>query len=122
MVRIAGREIPINKRVEIALSYIYGIGLWRSRQILQDLKVDLNTRVKDLLVGEIAAIREYIERNYVVESDLRRFELINIKRLIEINSYKGKRHKMLLPVRGQRTRTNARTRRGVKRIIDVKGN
>nr|UNJ15574.1 ribosomal protein S13 [Cyanidiaceae sp.] len=122
MVRIAGRELPINKRVEIALAYIYGIGMCRSKKILQELKIDINTRAKNLSIREIASIREYIERNYVVESDLRRFELINIKRLIEINSYKGKRHKMLLPVRGQRTKTNARTRRGVKRIINARKN
>jgi small subunit ribosomal protein S13 len=117
MARIAGVDIPREKRVEIALTYIYGIGRTSSQQILEATGIDPNRRVKDLDVNEIATLRDYIERNYRVEGDLRREVSMNIKRLIEIGSYRGLRHRRNLPVRGQRTRTNARTRRGVKRTV-----
>lgn len=117
MARIAGVDIPREKRVEIALTYIYGIGRTTSLQILEATGIDPNRRVKDMDVNEIATLRDYIERNYRVEGDLRREVSMNIKRLIEIGSYRGLRHRRNLPVRGQRTRTNARTRRGVKRTV-----
>lgn len=117
MARIAGVDIPRDKRVEIALTYIYGIGRTTSQKILEATGVDPNRRVRDMDVNEIATLREYIERNYRVEGDLRREVSMNIKRLIEIGSYRGLRHRRNLPVRGQRTRTNARTRRGVKRTV-----
>lgn len=112
MARIAGVDLPRDKRVEIGLTYIYGIGLSRSQEILAATKVNPDTRVKDLSDGEVAALREAVETNYQIEGDLRRWEAMNIKRLIDIGSYRGRRHRMGLPVRGQRTRTNARTRRG----------
>jgi small subunit ribosomal protein S13 len=117
MARIAGVDIPREKRVEIALTYIYGIGRTTSQQILEATGVDPNRRVKDMDVNEIATLRDYIERNYRVEGDLRREVSMNIKRLIEIGSYRGLRHRRNLPARGQRTRTNARTRRGVRRTV-----
>jgi small subunit ribosomal protein S13 len=117
MARIAGVDIPREKRVEIALTYIYGIGRTTSQQILEATGVDPNRRVKDMDVNEIATLRDYIERNYRVEGDLRREVSMNIKRLIEIGSYRGLRHRRNLPSRGQRTRTNARTRRGVRRTV-----
>ena len=117
MTRIAGIDLPKNKRIEIALTYIYGIGLSRSQQILQKVKIDANTNVKDLNDKEITELRNVLDKNYLIEGDLRRFESLNIKRLMEINSYKGKRHRIGLPLRGQRTRTNARTRRGIKKTM-----
>lgn len=112
MARIAGVDLPRDKRVEIGLTYIYGIGLSRSQEILAATQVNPDTRVRDLSDAEVAALREAVETNYQVEGDLRRWEAMNIKRLIDIGSYRGRRHRMGLPVRGQRTRTNARTRRG----------
>jgi len=117
MARIAGVDIPRDKRVEISLCYIYGIGRTTSRKILEQAHVDPNTRVKDLAEDEVSRLREIIDRNYKVEGDLRREVDMNIKRLIEIGSYRGQRHRRNLPVRGQRTRTNARTRRGPKRTV-----
>ncbi|MBD2741050.1 30S ribosomal protein S13 [Coleofasciculus sp. FACHB-1120] len=112
MARIAGVDLPRDKRVEIGLTYIYGIGLSRSKEILVASKVNPDTRVKDLSDSDVAALREAVESNYQIEGDLRRWEAMNIKRLIDIGTYRGRRHRMGLPVRGQRTRTNARTRRG----------
>jgi len=117
MARIAGVDIPREKRVVIALTYIYGIGKGTSEQILEATQIDLSARVKDLDETQVARLREYIDRNYVVEGDLRREVNMNIKRLIEIGCYRGLRHRRNLPVRGQRTRTNARTRRGVRRTV-----
>ena len=115
MARIAGADIPKNKRVEVALTYIYGIGPTRSQKILKDAKINPETRVKDLAESEINKIREIIDKNFSVEGDLRREVTLNIKRLRDIASYRGIRHKLGLPVRGQRTKTNARTKRG-KRV------
>ncbi|MFB2934008.1 30S ribosomal protein S13 [Aerosakkonemataceae cyanobacterium BLCC-F154] len=112
MARIAGVDLPRDKRVEIGLTYIYGIGLTRSKEILAETKINPDTRVKDLTDADVAALRATVESNYQVEGDLRRWEAMNIKRLIDIASYRGRRHRSGLPVRGQRTRTNARTRRG----------
>jgi len=117
MARIAGVDLPNDKRVEIALTYIYGIGLTSSARILADSKINPDTRVKDLSEEEFAKIRDQIENNYNVEGDLRREVALNIKRLTEISCYRGRRHRMGLPVRGQRTKTNARTRKGPKRTI-----
>jgi small subunit ribosomal protein S13 len=115
--RIAGVDLPRDKRVEIGLTYIYGIGLSRSQEILTATGVNPDTRVKDLSDADVAALRESIEKDYQVEGDLRRWEAMNIKRLIDIGSYRGRRHRMGLPVRGQRTRTNARTRRGRRSTV-----
>ncbi len=112
MPRIAGVDIPPNRRVEVGLTYIYGIGRLTSRKILTQSGVDLNKRSKDLSDQEIAKIRDIIERDYTVEGELRKDVQTNIKRLIEISCYRGMRHKVSLPVRGQRTRSNARTRKG----------
>lgn len=112
MARIAGVDLPRDKRVEIGLTYIYGIGLSRSQEILAETGINPDIRVKDLNDAQVAALREAVETNYEVEGDLRRLESMNIKRLIDIGTYRGRRHRMGLPVRGQRTRTNARTRRG----------
>jgi small subunit ribosomal protein S13 len=117
MARIAGVDIPRDKRVEIALTYIYGIGPTTSQTILEATQIDPNVRVKDLDENQLTRLREYIDRNYTVEGDLRREVNMNIKRLMEIGCYRGLRHRRNLPVRGQRTRTNARTRRGVKRTV-----
>ncbi len=117
MARIAGVDLPRDKRVEIGLTYIYGIGLARSQEILEETGVNPDTRVKDLSDADVAALREAVEDNYQVEGDLRRLEAMNIKRLMDIGSYRGRRHRMGLPVRGQRTRTNARTRRGGRRTV-----
>jgi len=114
MARISGINIPEGKRVEIALTYIYGIGNTASRQILAATGVNPDTRVKDLTEPEITKLRDYIGKNLQVEGDLQRQTSLNIKRLIEINSYRGLRHKAGLPVHGQRTKTNARTKRGKK--------
>ncbi|MBV9385152.1 MAG: 30S ribosomal protein S13 [Chroococcidiopsidaceae cyanobacterium CP_BM_ER_R8_30] len=117
MARIAGVDLPRDKRVEIGLTYIYGIGLSRSKDILADTGVNPDTRVKDLSDADVTALRGAIEASYQVEGDLRRLESMNIKRLIDIGTYRGRRHRMGLPVRGQRTRTNARTRRGRRQTV-----
>ncbi len=117
MARIAGVDLPRDKRIEIALTYIYGIGRTPSGEILDRTGIDPNKRVKDLTEAEIAQLREFIDRNYRVEGDLRREVSMNIKRLIEIGCYRGLRHRRNLPVRGQRTRTNARTKRGPRRTV-----
>lgn len=116
MARIAGVDLPRDKRVEIGLTYIYGIGLSRSQQILSDAGVNPDTRIKDLTDADVAALRAAIQ-TYPVEGDLRRMEAMSIKRLMDIGTYRGRRHRLGLPVRGQRTRTNARTRRGVRRTV-----
>lgn len=121
MARIEGVDLPRNKRVEIGLTYIYGIGLPRARKILAETKVNPDTRVKDLTDAQVALLRDYIVNNYKVEGDLRREVQLNIKRLIEIGSYRGLRHRRNLPVRGQRTRTNARTRKGPKKTVAGRG-
>jgi small subunit ribosomal protein S13 len=119
MARIAGVDIPRDKRVEIALTYIYGIGPSYSKQILVKTRVSPDTRVKNLTEDEVARLREYIDRDveHKVEGDLRREVDMNIRRLIEIGSYRGLRHRRNLPVHGQRTRTNARTKRGAKKTV-----
>ncbi|HEY9649427.1 MAG TPA: 30S ribosomal protein S13 [Coleofasciculaceae cyanobacterium] len=117
MARIASVDLPRDKRVEIGLTYIYGIGLSRSKEILAATGVNPDTRVKDLTDAEVAALRAAVESNYQVEGDLRRWEAMNIKRLVDIGTYRGRRHRMGLPVRGQRTRTNARTRRGRRMAV-----
>ena len=117
MARIAGVDIPNNKRVEIALTYIYGIGLKSSKDILKITGIDPDKRAKDLTEEETAKLREEIEKNYHVEGDFRRDVALNIKRMIEINCYRGIRHRKGLPVRGQRTKTNARTRKGPAKTI-----
>ena len=117
MARIAGVDIPNNKRVEIALTYIYGIGLKSSKDILVKTGINPDTRAKDLTEAEVAQLREVIESSYTVEGDLRREVALNIKRLNEISCYRGIRHRKGLPVRGQRTKTNARTRKGPKKTI-----
>jgi small subunit ribosomal protein S13 len=117
MARIAGVDIPREKRVEISLCYIYGIGLTTSRKILEKTRISPDTRVRDLTEEEVNRLREVIDREHKVEGDLRREVNENIKRLIEIGCYRGMRHRRNLPVRGQRTRTNARTRRGPKRTV-----
>ncbi|MGM0366355.1 MAG: 30S ribosomal protein S13 [Actinomycetota bacterium] len=120
MARIAGVDIPRDKHISIALTYIFGIGRSKAVKILDDLKIDKTLKAKDLSENEIAKIREYIDTHLKVEGDLRREVTQNIKRLIEINSYKGIRHKRGLPVRGQRTHTNARTRKGRKRGVGIR--
>lgn len=121
MARLAGVDIPNNKRIEIALTYIYGIGLTSSKEILAKTGIDPDTRAKDLTEDQIAALREEIESNYHVEGDLRRTVATNIKKMVDINCYRGTRHKKSLPVHGQRTKTNARTRKGpVKTIANKK--
>ena len=117
MARVAGADIPDAKRVEIALTYVYGIGRTRSVQILAETKIDKNIRVKDLTEDQLVAIRDFIEGNYKVEGDLRRDVAADIRRKVEIGSYEGIRHRKGLPVRGQRTKTNARTRKGPKRTV-----
>ena len=117
MARIAGVDLPREKRVEIGLTYIFGIGLSTSKQILAGTEISPDTRVKNLTEMEISKLREYIERNVKVEGDLRREVSLNIKRLVEIGCYRGVRHRRNLPVRGQNTKNNARTRKGIKRTI-----
>ena len=117
MARIAGVDLPRDKRVEIGLTYIFGIGLSSSQEILKRTGVNSDTRVRDLTEDEVQKIRELIGEEYKVEGDLRRDTALNIKRLIEINSYRGKRHRSGLPLRGQRTKTNARTRKGPRKAI-----
>ena len=121
MARIAGVDLPKNKRVEIGLTYIYGIGRKTAQVILASTAVNPDTRVKDLTEDDVAKLREYIDHNIMVEGDLRRNVALNIKRLVEIGCYRGVRHRKGLPVRGQRTKTNARTRKGpVKTIANKK--
>jgi len=117
MARIAGVDLPREKRVEIGLTYIYGIGRSSSNRILEDAKVNPGTKVRDLTDDETSRIREIIERSQMVEGDLRREVALNIKRLTEIGCYRGIRHRRGLPVRGQRTKTNARTRKGPRRTV-----
>ncbi|MBQ8267991.1 MAG: 30S ribosomal protein S13 [Clostridia bacterium] len=117
MARIAGVDLPNNKRVEIGLTYIYGIGLTTSKKILADTGINPDVRVKDLTEEDISKLREYIDQNLEVEGDRRRTVALDIKRLIEIGSYRGLRHRKGLPVRGQRSKTNARTRKGPKRTV-----
>ncbi|MCC6731536.1 MAG: 30S ribosomal protein S13 [Chthonomonadales bacterium] len=117
MARIAGVDLPRDKRVEYALPYIYGIGLSRARQIVAQAGIQPETRVRDLTENESSRLREIIERDYRVEGDLRREVSLNIRRLVEIGCYRGLRHRRGLPVRGQRTKTNARVRKGPKRTI-----
>ena len=117
MARIAGIDLPREKRVEIGLTYIYGIGLSTSQKILASTGVNPDTRAKDLSEEEVNEIRTYINKNLIVEGDLRRDVALNIKRLVEIGSYRGIRHRRGLPVRGQKTKTNARTRKGPKKTI-----
>jgi small subunit ribosomal protein S13 len=121
MARIEGVDLPRNKRVEIGLTYLFGIGPTRANAILSHTKVNPDIRVKDLSEADVAAIREYITKNYKVEGDLRREVQLSIKRLIEIGSYRGMRHRRNLPVRGQRTRTNSRTRKGTKKTVAGRG-
>ncbi len=121
MARIQGVDLPRNKRVEIALTYIYGIGLTRSKEILNAIGVNPSTRVQELTDAEITGLRDYITQNFKVEGDLRREVQMNITRLVEIGCYRGLRHKRGLPVHGQRTRTNARTRKGPKKTVAGKG-
>ena len=120
MARIAGVDLPRDKRIEIALTYIFGIGLTTAKKIIADTGISPDTRTRDLTEEEVVQLRESIDKNHRVEGDLRREQSFNIKRLIEIGCYRGKRHRMGLPVRGQRTKTNARTRKGPKRTVGAK--
>jgi small subunit ribosomal protein S13 len=120
MARIAGVDIPRDKRVEISLTYIYGVGRTTANRILRRAEINPDTRVKDLTEQEISRIREVLEGNYLVEGDLRRELSVNIKRLMDIGTYRGLRHRRGLPVRGQRTRTNSRTRKGPRRTVGAK--
>ena len=117
MARISGIDLPREKRIEVALTYIYGIGPARAAKVLENTQIDPNTRVKDLTEDQEAKLREAIEHNYTIEGDLRREIAMNIKRLSEIGCYRGLRHRRGLPVHGQRTKTNARTRKGPKKTI-----
>jgi small subunit ribosomal protein S13 len=117
LARIAGVDLPREKRVEVGLTYIFGVGRPRSNQILEKTGINPDTRIRDLTDDEISKLREIIEKEFTVEGDLRRDIALNIKRLIEIGSYRGRRHRMGLPVRGQRTKTNARTRKGPKKTV-----
>jgi len=121
MARIAGVDIPRDKRVEISLTYIYGIGRSTSQNLLQMADVDPNTRVKDLSEAEVSRLRQIVDKDLVVEGELRRQRHMNIKRLTEIGCYRGLRHRRGLPVHGQRTRTNARTRKGPKKTVAGRG-
>lgn len=120
MVRISGVDVPNDKHICIALTYIFGIGRSAAEAMLDKLNINKSIKAKDLSEDELAKIREYIENNYTIEGDLRREVSQNIKRLIEINSYRGIRHKRGLPVRGQRTHTNARTRKGKRRSVGIR--
>ena len=120
MARIAGVDLPRDKRVEIALTYIYGLGRKRAQKALQHTNIDPDTRVRNLTEDEISRLREYIDKNYKVEGDLRRDVSMNIKRLMEIGCYRGIRHRKGLPVRGQTTKNNARTRKGPRRTVGVR--
>jgi small subunit ribosomal protein S13 len=121
MARIEGVDLPRNKRVEIGLTYIYGLGLSHSHEILSATKVNPDTRIKDLTDSEVNLLRDYISQNFKVEGDLRREVQLNIKRLIEIGCYRGMRHRRNLPAHGQRTRTNARTAKGPKKTVAGRG-
>ncbi len=121
MARIEGVDLPRNKRIEVALTYIYGIGPTHAREIIAGTRVNPDTRVKDLTETEVGALRDYIGKNFKVEGDLRREVQMNIKRLIEIGCYRGMRHRRNLPARGQRTRTNARTAKGPKKTVAGRG-
>ena len=121
MARIEGIDLPRTKRVEIALTYIYGIGKSTARAVLADADIDPSTKVSELTEDEVVAVRDNISGNYIVEGDLRRAVQLNIKRLTEIGAYRGRRHRMNLPVRGQRTRTNARTSKGSKKTVAGRG-
>jgi small subunit ribosomal protein S13 len=121
MARIEGVDLPRNKRVEVGLNYLFGVGPTRSRQILTATGINPDTRVKDLTEVEVNSIREFIASNWKIEGDLRRQEQMNIKRLVEIGCYRGLRHRRNLPVHGQRTRTNARTRKGPKKTVAGRG-
>jgi small subunit ribosomal protein S13 len=120
MARIAGVDIPRDKRVEVSLTYIYGVGRSTANKILKRAEINPDTRVKDLTEQEVSRIREVLEGNYVVEGDLRRDLSMNIKRLMDIGTYRGLRHRRGLPVRGQRTRTNSRTRKGPRRTVGAR--
>lgn len=120
MARIAGVDLPRDKRVEAALPYIYGIGFSRAREILRQTGVNPDTRVRDLTEEEVSKLREFIDKNYKVEGDLQREVQSNIKRLIDLGTYRGLRHRRGLPVRGQRTQTNARTRKGPRKTVGVR--
>ena len=117
MARIAGVDLPRDKRVEIALTYIFGIGIKTSQDILAATGINPDTRARDLTEDEVAKLREYIDKNHLVEGDLRREIPLNIKRLVEIGCYRGRRHRLGLPVRGQNTKNNARTRKGPKKTV-----
>nr|YP_010171020.1 ribosomal protein S13 [Chondria tumulosa]QSD57161.1 ribosomal protein S13 [Chondria tumulosa] len=117
MARIEGVDLPKNKRIEVSLTYIYGIGTSRSKEILKKINLNKSTKVKDLSDNEIISIRNVLSNKYELEGNLKRLESINIKRLMEIGCYRGRRHRISLPLRGQRTRTNARTRKGTKKTI-----
>jgi small subunit ribosomal protein S13 len=121
MARIAGVDIPRNKRVEVSMTYIYGIGPTSSQKILAEAEVDPDTRVQDLSEADVTKLRQIVGRDYVVEGDLRREVAMNIKRLTEIGCYRGQRHRRHLPVHGQRTKTNARTRKGPKKTVAGRG-
>ena len=121
MARIEGVDLPRSKRIEVGLTYIYGIGPTRAQEIIAATAVNPDTRVKDLTEKDVSALREYISKNYQVEGDLRRDVQMNIKRLVEIGCYRGLRHRRGLPVHGQRTRTNARTRKGPKKTVAGRG-
>lgn len=121
MARIEGVDLPRDKRVETGLTYLYGIGLRSSQAILAETKISPETRVRDLTEAEVTALRDYIGQHYTVEGDLRREVQLNIKRLGEIGCYRGLRHRRNLPVRGQRSRTNARTRKGIKKTVAGRG-
>ncbi len=121
MARIAGVDIPKDKRVEISLRYLYGIGPARAQKILDKTKISPDTRVKDLTEDEVSRLRETVEKEYKVEGELRKEINLNIKRLMEIGSWRGQRHRRGLPTRGQRTRTNARTRKGIRKTVAGRG-
>ena len=121
MARIEGVDLPRNKRIEVGLTYIFGIGPTRARAILSSTRVNPDTRVKDLTEGDVNLMRDFISRNFKVEGDLRREVQMNIKRLVEIGCYRGLRHRRNLPARGQRTRTNSRTRKGPKKTVAGRG-
>ena len=120
MARIAGVDLPRDKRVEVALTYIFGMGRKRAKEALQHTNIDPDTRIRNLTEDEVSRLREYIDKNYKVEGDLRRDVAMNIKRLAEIGCYRGIRHRRGLPVRGQTTKNNARTRKGPKRTVGVR--
>ena len=121
MARIEGVDLPRNKRIETGLTYIYGIGPTRAKRILSETKVNPDIRVKDITEADLALLREFISKNFKVEGDLRREVQMSIKRLVEIGCYRGLRHRRNLPVHGQRTRTNARTRKGIKKTVAGRG-